>query len=99
LLSTTAAGKLVFGIFVALAEFERDLITERKPKMLPQSFGLFLVGLSRPIRAREAADGAKTKNCGPLASKHVRERDDYDEPVVVRAEERLLPFVWPAQFL
>ncbi|MDG0027696.1 recombinase family protein [Trinickia sp. Y13] len=27
--TTTAAGKLVFGIFAALAEFERELITER----------------------------------------------------------------------
>lgn len=27
--TTTAAGKLVFGIFAALAEFERDLIVER----------------------------------------------------------------------
>ncbi|MEI8397183.1 MAG: recombinase family protein, partial [Rhodospirillaceae bacterium] len=27
--TTTASGKLVFGIFAALAEFERDLITER----------------------------------------------------------------------
>jgi DNA invertase Pin-like site-specific DNA recombinase len=27
--TTTAAGKLVFGIFAALAEFERDLISER----------------------------------------------------------------------
>ncbi len=27
--TTTAAGKLVFGIFVALAEFERELIRER----------------------------------------------------------------------
>ena len=27
--TTTPAGKLVFGIFAALAEFERDLITER----------------------------------------------------------------------
>ncbi len=26
---TTAAGKLVFGIFAALAEFERELIAER----------------------------------------------------------------------
>ncbi|ABY22858.1 putative site-specific recombinase, resolvase family [Renibacterium salmoninarum ATCC 33209] len=26
---TTAAGKLVFGIFAALAEFERELISER----------------------------------------------------------------------
>ncbi|VWC52945.1 resolvase domain-containing protein [Burkholderia lata] len=28
--TTTAAGKLVFGIFAALAEFERELIAERK---------------------------------------------------------------------
>ena len=27
--TTTPAGKLIFGIFAALAEFERDLITER----------------------------------------------------------------------
>ena len=27
--TTTPAGKLVFGIFAALAEFERDLISER----------------------------------------------------------------------
>lgn len=27
--TTTAAGKLVFGIFAALAEFERELIKER----------------------------------------------------------------------
>ncbi len=27
--STTASGKLVFGIFAALAEFERELISER----------------------------------------------------------------------
>jgi DNA invertase Pin-like site-specific DNA recombinase len=27
--TTTSAGKLIFGIFAALAEFERDLITER----------------------------------------------------------------------
>lgn len=27
--TTTSAGKLVFGIFAALAEFERDLISER----------------------------------------------------------------------
>ncbi len=27
--TTTAAGKLVFGIFAALAEFERELIVER----------------------------------------------------------------------
>ena len=27
--TTTAAGRLVFGIFAALAEFERELIRER----------------------------------------------------------------------
>ena len=27
--TTTAGGRLVFGIFVALAEFERELIRER----------------------------------------------------------------------
>ncbi len=27
--TTTASGKLVFGIFAALAEFERELISER----------------------------------------------------------------------
>jgi DNA invertase Pin-like site-specific DNA recombinase len=27
--TTTPAGKLIFGIFAALAEFERELITER----------------------------------------------------------------------
>jgi len=29
LFTTTASGKLVFGIFAALAEFERELIRER----------------------------------------------------------------------
>ena len=44
--TTTPAGKLVFGIFGSLAEFERDLITERT-----------LAGLaSARAVAREAAD-------------------------------------------
>ena len=38
--TTTPAGKLVFGIFAALAEFERDLISERTK-----------AGLHRPVRA------------------------------------------------
>lgn len=34
--TTTTSGKLVFGIFAALAEFERDLISERTtPGWLP----------------------------------------------------------------
>jgi DNA invertase Pin-like site-specific DNA recombinase len=33
---TTPAGKLVFGIFASLAEFERDLISERTRAGLPQ---------------------------------------------------------------
>lgn len=34
--TTTAAGKLVFGIFAPLAEFERELISERTVAGLPQ---------------------------------------------------------------
>ena len=37
--TTTAAGKLVFGIFAALAEFERELISERT-----------LAGLAKQVR-------------------------------------------------
>ena len=33
--TTTASGKLVFGIFAALAEFERELISERRPSRRP----------------------------------------------------------------
>ncbi len=35
--TTTAAGKLVFGIFAALAEFERELISERTLAGLPSA--------------------------------------------------------------
>ena len=38
--TTTAAGKLVFGIFAALAEFERELIAERhdcRPSLGPRA--------------------------------------------------------------
>ena len=35
--TTTAAGKLVFGIFAALAEFERELIIERTRAGLPRA--------------------------------------------------------------
>ncbi|WP_456152152.1 recombinase family protein [Geotalea daltonii] len=34
--TTTPAGKLVFGIFAALAEFERELISERTKQDWPQ---------------------------------------------------------------
>jgi DNA invertase Pin-like site-specific DNA recombinase len=34
--TTTAAGKLVFGIFAALAEFERELIAERTVRAWPR---------------------------------------------------------------
>ena len=44
--TTTAAGKLVFGIFAALAEFERELIAERT-----------VAGLAS-ARARQTASGA-----------------------------------------
>jgi DNA invertase Pin-like site-specific DNA recombinase len=31
--TTTSAGKLIFGIFAALAEFERELISERTKRL------------------------------------------------------------------
>ena len=45
--TTTAAGRLVFGIFAALAEFERELIRERT-----------LAGLAHPTEARARPEPA-----------------------------------------
>jgi DNA invertase Pin-like site-specific DNA recombinase len=45
---TTTGGKLVFGIF-ALAEFERELITERRAP-----------ALRRPVRAGASAGASRT---------------------------------------
>jgi DNA invertase Pin-like site-specific DNA recombinase len=54
--TTTSQGKLVFGIFAALAEFERDLISERTKAGLASA------------RARGRKGGAPFKmphlNCG-----------------------------------
>ena len=51
--TTTAAGRLVFGIFAALAEFERELIRERT-----------LAGLAHPTEARARPEPASPEvNC------------------------------------
>jgi DNA invertase Pin-like site-specific DNA recombinase len=47
--TTTPAGKLVFGIFAALAEFERELISERTKAGLA-SAGPAAAGAGRPSR-------------------------------------------------
>jgi DNA invertase Pin-like site-specific DNA recombinase len=58
--TTTPAGKLVFGIFAALAEFERDLISERTKAGLASA------------RARTKRRGALQDDCGESAAGHGR---------------------------
>ena len=67
-IDTTAAGRLVFGIFAALAEFERELIRERTLAGLTASRAQ-----GRPdVRAVESAGAAGPGRHG--APRHVRVR-------------------------
>ena len=64
--TTTASGKLIFGVFAALAEFERELIRERT-----------IAGL-KAARARGRKGGRKfqvTKNQIRLAQNAMQSRD------------------------
>ena len=72
--TTTASGKLVFGIFAALAEFERSLISERTVAGLASARARGRIG-GRPykmtpakVRLAMAAMGHKETNVGALCT-------------------------------
>jgi DNA invertase Pin-like site-specific DNA recombinase len=70
--TTTPAGKLVFGIFASLAEFERDLISERTCAGLASARARGRKGGRRPkmtpakLRLAMAAMGKPETNVGSL---------------------------------
>jgi DNA invertase Pin-like site-specific DNA recombinase len=70
--TTTSAGKLVFGIFASLAEFERDLISERTKAGLASARARGRKGGRRPkmtpakLRLAIAAMGKPETNVGDL---------------------------------
>jgi len=72
--TTTAAGKLVFGIFGALAEFERELIGERTRAGLASARARGRVGGRKPkmtpakVRLAMAAMGKPETNVGKLCT-------------------------------
>ena len=68
--TTTASGKLVFGIFAALAEFERELISERTRK--PGS-AIFAPSLALPARLCTAMSH-QPENCARMVRSFSRVR-------------------------
>jgi DNA invertase Pin-like site-specific DNA recombinase len=58
--TTTAPGKLVFGIFAALAEFERDLIRERTKAGLSAAAARGKKGGRKPVVTEEGLQKARS---------------------------------------
>ena len=69
--TTTASGKLVFALFAALAEFERELITETDPRWIGLCTSQWLEGRA-PSRAEQSAGAASSGSDG--AARHEVQR-------------------------
>lgn len=77
--TTTAAGKLVFGIFAALAEFERELIAERTTAGLASARARGRNG-GRPYKMTPVKLRLAMASMGQSETRSVRYAGTWDNP-------------------